>query len=209
MSRVRTVHARSGIAPLVAMLLMLVFTVGIGFTFGSTIIDSVTKSLEVMEGEIVSASAVHRDGTLHMRVDFRHIMGVPFDRVALSEFVAGDMRVARSAGELDTGHVGMMYEYEGWSDGGTACAGSSPVVAWNPGTVPSGVCTVEIYQRVNDGNPRPDMLISGGDTVTVEFVIENVPAPSQENVPGVVLEYGIDGRTTLTRDADVSLYVAP
>lgn len=209
MSRVGTVHARSGIAPLVAMLLMLVFTVGLGFTFGSTLLDSVAGYLEVMEGEIVSASAVHRGETLHLRVDFRHIMGASFDRVALSEFIAGDMRIARGAGDLGTEHVGMAYDYK-WG-GGSPCTGSKAVAAW-PATMPGApgtACTVNVYQRVNDGNPRPDLLISSGDTVTVEFVIENVPPPPQDNVPGVVLEYGIDRRTTLTRDADVSLYVAP
>ena len=204
---------RPAVSTLVITLILLFFTMIMGVTFGSTLVDRVTASLEIMEGEVVAASAIHRDDVLHVRINFKHVLGSGFDRVAVSDLVVGGAHVNRDGAPLDAEHPNLNYLAEGWTwRDGSACASwtvvvlpwPSPPSAW---TMPTNHCQMDIYQRIDDGDAIQDRLNLGeGNTAALEFVLVGVDPPP-DGLLGVTVEYGLFDRTEVTGDANAALYV--
>ena len=202
----RVVRSRSGIHDLVITMILVSVTVVAGLFYGTNLHERVTGYLEVMEGEILSTTAIYRGDILHVRVDFRHVIGPGFDRVAVSELVAAGSRIEREAGPLDTDYTSLEYDAAGW--GKTAC----PTITvteqgWPPASPPAApatACTIDVYQRVGDSDPREGIILSDGGTATLEFILVGVDRPA--NTLGTTLEFGTPVRTSVTRMADVALY---
>ena len=199
---------RGGIHTLVVTVLLLFFTVVLGLSFGAGLQDRVAAHLELVEGELVAATMVYRDGMLHVRADFKHVLGSHLDRVAVSEIVAGGAHVVRRDSPLDPDHLLLAYLADGWSaPGGVSCASwivdVRPWPASWPPTLPPA-CEMHVYQRLGTGE-RPDL--SDGNTAVLEFVVAGVDAP--DNGAGVAVEYGRAGHTKTTGMADAALYAAP
>lgn len=203
MVRVNATHTRSGMSDLVIALILVSFALTLGLIHAANVDDHVTGYLEVMGGEVVSATSVWRDDELHVRVDFRHVIGSDFDRMAVSELVVGNSRIERDGGHLDTDYAALEYDAVGW---GHATCPSVTVVEkdWPPSGSPPA-CTIDVYQRVGDSDPRAGVILSDGGTVTLEFVMVGVARPPAGTL-GVVLEYGTSARTGFTDSVDVVLY---
>ena len=202
-------NRRGGISTLVVTMLLLFFTVVLGLSFGTGLQDRVSGYLAAVEGELVSSTMVYRNDMLHVRADFRHVMGSGLDRVAVSEMLAGDAYVERDNTPLGADHTTLAYAAGGWVlPNGTSCSPwtinvvSWPAV-WPPGTPPP--CTMDIYQRLGGGSTTS---LDGGDTAVLEFVVVGVGAPSGANA-GLSVEYGYGGSTKITNVADAALYVTP
>lgn len=202
-------EARGGMHTLVVTMLLLFFTVVMGLTFGTGLQDRVAAQLELAEGEIIGATMVHRDHTLHVRADVRHVLGSYFDRVAVSEVAAGGASLERDGSRLGTNHSALSYRADGWSaPGGAACSSWTVDVrawpaSWPPASPPA--CEMHVYQRLGTGGP-PDL--SDGDTAVLELVVAGVAAPADGGA-GVAVEYGRADRTKVTGMADAALYAAP
>ena len=206
MKAARAVRRRPGVHDLVVTLILVSATIILGLLFGANLQDRVGGYLEVMEGEVLSATAIHRGDTLHVRVDFRHVIGPGFDRVAVSELAAGGSYVERGAGPLHADHALLEYAAGGW--GKTGCTGISvDERGWPPAAPPAApatACTIDVYQRVGDSDPREGVMLSDGGTATLEFVLVGVDRPA--NTLGASLEFGTAARTAVTNMADVALY---
>ena len=210
-------RTRPALHGLVVVSILLFFTIIFGLGFGANLFDRVTASLEVIEGEVVTASAVHRDGVLHIRANFKHILGTGFDRVAVSEVVVGEMLVERVGGGLVPDHNALRYgAVEGtWTDGTNTQACPTwtvrvqPWPATWPPTPPTAPCTMDIHQRADDNDLQPDTLaLSEGNTVALEFVLVGLAEPPQVPV-GVAVEFGMEDNTETTGTADAVLYLTP
>lgn len=200
---------RGGIHTLVVTMLLLFFTVILGLSFGAGLQDRVAGYLSMVEGELVAVTMVHRDHTLHVRADFRHILGSNFDRVAVSEMTAGGAYIEVDASPPDPDHSLLAYRADGWSaPGGASCPSwTVDVLAWPPSWPPAlpPACEMHIYQRLGAGGP-PDL--SDGNTAVLEFVVAGVDAPAGSGA-GMAVEYGRADLTKITGMADAALYVAP
>lgn len=200
---------RGGIHTLVVTMLLLFFTVVLGLSFGTGLQDRVAAHLEMVEGELAGATMVHRDRTLHVRADVRHVLGSHFDRVAVSEVVAGGARLERDGSPLDPDHSLLAYRAEGWrAPGGAPCPSwTVDALAWPASwpPAPPPACQIHVYQRLGAGGP-PDL--SDGNTAVLELAVVGVDAPAGGGA-GVAVEYGRADRTKTTGMADAALYVAP
>lgn len=214
----RTCPKRRAIHSLVVLAILMFFTIIAGLAFGTNLFDRVTVALEVIEGEVVTSSAVHRDGVLHVRSNFKHVLGTGFDRVAVSEVVVGEMLVVRVGGGLESDHAGLEYDaVEGtWTDGtitqdcATWAVVSNPSwpPAWPP-PLPTTPCEMHVYQRIDDNDLRPDALaLSEGNTAVLEFVMVGVAEPPSVPV-GVAVEFGTADNTEITGTADTTLFLTP
>lgn len=197
-------YQRSGVSNLVVTLILVVGTLSFGLIYGVNLQDRVNLYLDVMEGEILSATAVYRDDILHVRVDLRHVAGPGFDRVAVSELAIHDSYIELITDELDyttmdVHYTTLDYEADGWGH-----TGSIPVntTAWPPGAAPTG--RIDVYQRVGDSDVTDDILVSDGRTITLEFILAGVDITGTKM--GVSLEYGNAERTKHTDNVDVALY---
>lgn len=210
---------RRAIHSLVVLAILMFFTVIAGLAFGTNLFDRVTGALEVIEGEVVTATALHRGDMLHVRANFKHILGTGFDRVGVSEVVVGEMLVQRVGGQLSPDHGSLTYDAVGgaWHDG-TACpTWTVNVQDWTssttwplPGlTTPGTACSMDIYQRIDDNDIRPESFaLMEGNTAALEFVMVGVGEPPPVAV-GVAVEFGTSDNTETTGTADATLFVAP
>lgn len=208
------VHYRRAISTLVITMILLFFTVVTGLTFGGTLLERVAEYMEINEAEVVTATAIHRDDTLHVRINFKHVLGSGFDRVAVAELAVGDSYVERDTAPLVPEHDGLDYRAAGWDwHDGTACPSwtiaTQPWPPPSPITLPTITCQMDIYQRIDDGDARPEMLnLKDGNTAVLEFVLVGLDPPPA-GAMGVAVEYGLADRTAITDDADVALFVRP
>lgn len=206
MVRMSAARTRSGMSDLVIALILVSFALVLGFMHSANVDNHITGYLEVMGGEVMSATSVWRGDELHVRVDFRHVIGPDFDRVAVSELVVGGSRIERDDMPLDTDYAALEYGAVGWGHDPTTC---SPIVvdekAWSQTRPAPPPCTIDVYQRVGDSDTRDGIIMSGGDTVALEFVMVGVDMPASTTL-GVVVEYGMSMRTGLTDSVDVVLY---
>ena len=209
---------RAGLHTLAVTVLLVFFTMIMGLSLTTNLQDRVAGYLEIMEGELATVSAVHRNDTLHVRANFRHLVGSGFDRVAVSELTVGGAYIERDGSPLVSDHAALEYGAAGWPlHDGTACASWGPPVvrpwpaSWPPPpppppATPSDPCVMHVYQRVDGGDARPGRFsLSNGDAAVLEFVIVGVGLPAGTGA-GIAAEYGRGDRTAVTGNAGVSIY---
>lgn len=209
---------RAGLHTLVTTVLLVFFTVIMGLSWSAGLQDLVAGYLEIMEGELGAVSAVHRNDTLHVRANFRHLYGSGFDRVAVSDLTVRGAYIERDGSPLAADHAALGYDAAGWPlHDGTACASWAPPAvrpwpaSWPPPpppapAAPSDPCVMHIYQRVDGGDARPGSFgLSRGDTAVLEFVVVGVGLPPGTGA-GIAAEYGLGERTAVTGNAGVSVY---
>lgn len=203
----RTARRRAGLHDLVIVVILLSASVTVGLLYGAGAYDRISGYLDVMDGEVVSATAIYRqaDESLHLRIDFRHIIGPGFDRVAVSEIAGGGWSIERSADPLVAEHSALRYDAVGWGH----LNPTTTTTAWpanKSATWPTaGVGNINVYQRVGDSDLREGMVVSDGGTVTLEFVMVGVTMQPASTL-GVSIEYGSPVRTIITGVGDVALY---
>lgn len=210
---------RAAISGLVITIILLFFTIILGLTFGYTLQDRISTQLKIMEGEIVTATAIYDKDTtsLHVRVNFKHVLGTGFDRVAVAGLVVGEAWLERDDTPLSTVMKDIKYVASGWESPYSVSCTTWTVEAksWPPTspypsapTSPSTECTIHVYQRIDDGDAHRDTLsLSDGNRAVLEFVMYGVGEPPDDIIPGVVIEYGVPDRTEITGDANVALYM--
>lgn len=210
----RGAHRRSAISTLVVTMILLFFTVVMGLAFGGTLLERVNEYMEITEAEVVTATAIHRDDILHVRINFKHVLGSGFDRVAVAELVVGNSYVERDAVSLVPEHDSLDYLAGGldWHDGSPCPSWTVDTKPWPsswPPPLPTTTCQMDIYQRIDDGDARPETLnLKDGNTAVLEFVLVGLDPPP-DGAMGTAVEYGLAGRTAITGDADVALFVRP
>lgn len=203
--------SRCGIQTLVVTLILLAFTASLGLMFGTGLYDRVVQYMGVIEGELLTINAIHRDDILWVRANFKHILGTSMDRIAVSEFLVGGARMELT-NDIVPEHVHLEYRAEGWRP-----HTGSPCTNWvveervwpTGGTFPPRTppaCTIDLYQRIDDGDARQDVLsLSDGSVAVLEFVMVGVGKPDGRQ-GAMVVQYGLGEQTKFTGDSGVSIY---
>lgn len=200
---------RYGIQTLVVTLILLAFTTSLGLIFGTGLYDRVVQYMGVIEGELLTINAIHRDDTLWVRANFKHILGTSMDRIAVSEFLVGGARM-ELVSDIEPDHTRLVYAAEGWEPDttGTPCTHWPVVVKSWPPTPGNHTarCTIDLYQRIDDGDARQDVLsLSDGSVAVLEFVMVGVGQPAGRQ-GAMVVQYGLGEQTKFTGDSGVSIY---
>ncbi len=200
---------RYGIQTLVVTLILLAFTTSLGLIFGTGLYERVVQYMGVIEGELLTINAIHRDDTLWVRANFKHILGTSMDRIAVSEFLVGGARM-ELVSDIEPDHTRLVYTAEGWRPhmGSPCTSWAVEERAWpTSGTFPTPpACTIDLYQRIDDGDARQDVLsLSDGSVAVLEFVMVGVGQPDGRQ-GAMVVQYGLGEQTKFTGDSGVSIY---
>ncbi|MYB46428.1 MAG: hypothetical protein F4X71_01640 [Cenarchaeum sp. SB0662_bin_33] len=182
---------------LLATLLLLAGTTTMGLLYGTGLYDRVVEYLDVVEGELLTVSAIQRDNTIDVRANFKHVLGAGMDRLAVSELILGDGHI-ELVSPLTPDYASLTYTATGW----TLPPGCT---TWNVVTTSiTGACDILIHQRIN--GYTNGLLLSDGAGAVLEVRITTPRPLVLDSTGALVVEFGNAAQTSLSNDAGVSVY---
>lgn len=183
---------------LLATLLLLAGTTAMGLLYGTGLYDRVVEYLDVVEGELLTVSAIQRDNIIDVRANFKHVLGAGMDRLAVSELILGDGRI-ELVSPLTPDYNDLVYTAAGWTISG--CPTLNVVIS---NATSAGTCDILIHQKIN-GYTNGFLLVDGAGAV-LEVRITTSDKLNLDSTGALVVEFGNAAQTGLSNDAGVSVY---